>query len=185
MSTLAVDLKLPFNTEHLISSVKRECNLNSLQQWRISKEDVDPVVIDFLADVGITISHAEGFLTPAKQLLPIHVDGPEINNIAKLNWQWQAQGSWMLWWKLKRNAEAKLHTTGIGTRYLKAEAADCIPIYRHQIKTPTLVNVGTPHSVINTTAEPRWVLSLVLWDIDDDRALKFDEAHERLTRFCY
>jgi len=182
VTPLAVDLTLPFDTDHLRSIAVRDCDLTVRHQFRVPREKMDLQIMDLLASHGITISHAEAFVTPPRQLLPIHVDGPELNNIAKLNWQWGAQGSWMMWWKLKNGVQPTQRMTAIGTRYLTIEARDCIPIYRHQIKQPTLVNVGTPHSIMNMTSEHRWVLSLVLWDIQGDRALFFDEALERLSQ---
>ena len=177
----ALDLRLPFETDFR-GITERECDLTKLHQFRVHSELIPSSMHKFLAEQEIYISHAEAFYTPARQLLPIHSDGVWPNTMTKLNFCWGGAGSKMLWWKLKPYVEPVLLTTKIGTQYSTMNAKDCITIASHTIKLPTLVNVGQPHSVFNMGSEGRWVLSLVLYDVKTNIALRWDEAFLRLKR---
>lgn len=177
----ALDLQLPFETD-MRSLAERDCDLTNRHHFKMDPTLADPRVLAWLDERGISLSHAEVFYTPPRALLPIHVDGPELSDITKLNWCWGGVGSKMLWWKLKKGIEPIMKFTGIGTRYLTMAASDCVTVAQHVIKSPTLVNVGQPHSVFNMGPEGRWVLSLVLQNKETGEPLQWNEAVERLTR---
>jgi hypothetical protein len=178
MTIFAANLKLPFETD-MLDLARRECDLKKRQHFMVMPETIPAKVLQFLDARGITLTHGEAFFTPPRELLPLHVDGPVINDLTKLNWCWGAWGSKMFWWKLKKGIEPEAKVTKIGTRYLTMQAKDCVPVHSAQIGQPTLVNVGQPHSIMNMTTEGRWVLSLVLWDKVNDCALQMPEAVER------
>jgi hypothetical protein len=182
MTIYAQDLKFPFDTD-MRNLAERECDPTRVHQFRVPTELLDIRVLELLKDRNIVLSHVEAFHTPANGLLSLHVDGPEINNNSKINWCYGARGSKMMWWRMKKGVVPTLMNTSIGTRYLKMEPKDCIPVHSAAIIGPTLVNAGVPHSVFNPTSERRWVLSLVLWDAMSRSPLQMEDAVQRLREF--
>lgn len=164
------------------STVERDCDPMKLHQWRIGTDQIPVPILRTLMERDLFVIHGEGFHTPANALLPIHVDGPELTQRAKLNWSWGSPGSKMMFWKLKSGKSATEMTTGIGTRYLTMNAADCVPVHSCEIGSlkPTLVNVGQPHSVMNMKPNRRWVLSLVLGERKSGEPIDIETAAERL-----
>ncbi len=182
MTLYALDLKLPFETDMRHLAV-HECDPMRVSQIRVPTDLVDARVLEILRVRKIGLSHVECFHTPAGGLLPLHVDGPKLDNNAKINWCYGARGSKMIWWRVKDGVSPLLLNTSIGTRYLKVEPKDCVPIHSAKIVGPTLVNAGVPHSVFNPTQERRWVLSLVLRDAPSQLPLQIEDAVERLKEF--
>lgn len=178
MKRFSADLQLPFETD-MQALVIAARTPTTLMHYPFSIDNMDPRVLEFLSDFGLTFSHMEVFHTPPLSTLPIHIDGPRQSNLVKLNWCFGAPGSKMLWWKLKQGTVMKEGVTPVDTRYLFAEQRDCVMIEAARIGTPTLVNVGVPHSILNQTGEPRWVLSGVLNNGATD--VQWDEAVSRLA----
>jgi hypothetical protein len=187
MTIYAVDLQLPFETD-MLDLAKRVIGPNppmdKATQYRVPNELLDVRVLRFLEDLGIAVRHAEAFHTPPKTTLHLHVDGANLDDCAKLNWCYGGGSTKMMWWKLKPGKEAIPQKTAIGTNYLTMHANDCVPVHSWHIKTPTLVNVGRPHSVPNFSDESRWVISLVLWSPDGTKAVQMEEAAQRLKHLC-
>ena len=139
---------------------------------------------NFLLELNLEIGHAEVFFTPSLRTLNVHIDGEGPSNLTKLNWCYGAPTSTMAWFRKKD--EAKLMqklTTGIGTSYSYLPLSEAVMICSAQIKTPTLVNVGVPHGVINYTKTGRTVLSVVLRDRDLKENLDWKTALDRFHMF--
>ena len=137
-----------------------------------------------------THHHIALFLTPPRMMLPIHTDTYILPNFAKLNFVYGAKGSSMNWYKLKPGYEVvpmmtddqkRYRTpTGSDVAYVSIPGSACTIAARASIGTPTLINAGQPHSVLNNTDEHRWCISIPLRAISDDHKLEFDEADEML-----
>lgn len=173
----SADLKLPFETD-MRSKVEKDLDFRKLNHFSFEENDFDPRVLAFLDERGLQVSHYEVFYTPPRAMLAVHADGAKLSNIIKLNWVFGGKDSRMMWWKLKSDDALKLLETNIGTPYLYAEQKNCIMVESVAITSPTLVNVGQLHSVINTGPERRWCLSVVLAKKGVDKNLEWDEAME-------
>jgi len=182
-SVLFADVTLPFKT-NLEAAVKRAVTSQAgLGHFPFGVEGFDQRVLELLGQHGLFISHYEVFFTPAHHFLAIHVDGPTVSNIVKLNWVFGGEGSKMMWWKLKSGCEMVKGTTPLNTPYLYIAQKDAVMIGMKSIGQPTLVNVGQPHSVLNATARPRWCLSAVLTSKETGLNIQMDEALEALGMY--
>jgi hypothetical protein len=156
---------------------KVQASYNNLDQMMIFKmSTVDKNLVKFLSAVDVYITHGEIFYTPPYGKLPIHVDLHEFSNNCKLNFIFGAAGSKMIWWDKKPNVDLSFFYTPIGTKYIMFEEDDCIPIHSARINQPSLVNIGIPHSIDNTTNEGRWCMSYTLRKIKDNNDLQWDDA---------
>jgi hypothetical protein len=137
-------------------------------------------LLEFLNRIGMRVAVCEIFHTPPKAKLRVHLDSGELNNFAKLNFCYGAAGSLMIWYRLNDPSLIKSSTNICGFSYGQINEADVRPKHAQSIGTPTLVNVGQPHAVFNSTNEERWVISLVLRDTKSGLGIPFDEAKARL-----
>lgn len=173
-------LKLPFEIdlrEHAMFGDPLSPSLGHVpRDMRVLGEDL----LTLLKDREIEVSHCEAFHTPPRMSLPIHIDHDQMGDHVKLNFCYGAPGSKMMWWALKDPTKVPAYRISvIGTKYIYFNMKECRMLKQVEIGLPTLVNVGTPHSVINPTNEHRWVISTVLWDARNKCKLDMYEAHER------
>lgn len=181
-------LNLPFATD-MAEQVKAWArndggDFSVLRIFKPPSSVIDPRVVELLDDSGICVLHTEIFYTPPFAVLPIHVDGPVLSNRAKLNFVYDSPTSTMNWYRVKAGCEIPMLTTPIGTRYLKPNQEDCMMVAATRIRTPTLVNVGVPHSVINQVPTGRWCLSIVLGRHGTTDAIEWDEASSNLAKYA-
>jgi hypothetical protein len=173
------NIALPFSVDLL--SLLPEVNPNTLAHVNVSGVERETELLSWLTARGLMITHAEAFHTPPGGALAIHVDGPALNDIVKLNWQYGGKDSLMMWYRLKDPLKPIPQlVTGIGTNYLKPQHSDCVMVHSAKIGKPTLVNVGRPHAIVNPGKERRWVVSLVLGEIGGVGHLQWDRMLELL-----
>jgi hypothetical protein len=173
-------LKLPFDPDVRELAVFEDAP--SLQLGHVPRDAtrLDPRLLELFSERDIGISHCEAFHTPPNRWLPIHIDHDRIGNMTKLNFCFGAKGSKMTWWAPRDPTKIpEYRISVIGTKYIYFDMKDCRIVGQTEIGQPTLVNVGQPHSVMNSTKEHRWVLSIVLWDKRNNTLLEMPEAHER------
>lgn len=176
----AANIKLPFDLD-LRSAAIFSCPPNKLGHVVKDVSTIDHRLVKFLSDHQIKIGHAEAFYTPPRCPLPIHIDSDKISDLAKMNFVYGAKGSTMSWWALKNpGAPLPVKLTSIGTKYVLISPEDATLMHTVEIGRPTIVNVGRPHSINNSTPYMRWCLSLVMWGLDVNRNLTIDECVERL-----
>lgn len=176
-----LDLKLGFEIDSTVINQLSTDNMPfyGFKQFNVSKSLLDPVLIDFLKDCQIEVSHAEAFYTLPGKKIPIHVDTDVIDNHCKLNFVYGAVESLMQWWEPKnKNMQLTYQLTSIGTKYLLFDSKDCNLVWESQVGCPSLINAGQPHSVINCTDQSRVTLSLVLYDSRKQQLLDWDDAVE-------
>lgn len=118
---------------------------------------------EWLKPRGIEATFTMGFYTPPHEYLSIHIDTwkDNVQDVVKLNWQFGAQGSRMQWYSLKPGVDLQKYRnrrSHIGTPYIAPQHTDVTYQESTKIGTPTLINAGGPHSVINSTNEGRYVL---------------------------
>lgn len=133
----------------------------------------------FLSKFNVSIQHAEIFYLPPQYELSIHIDDKDAGqNHSKINWIFGAAGSRMYWWEPNEGHAAKHYLTDIGTSYQVFDKQNCKEIWSAEVGCPSLVNVGVPHSVHNSTNEGRWCVSLMLGDNDTKFILQWDKAEQ-------
>lgn len=143
--------------------------------------DPESHLVDFFENLGLVIAFAEAFYTPPGFRLGIHTDGrdpPSLPNRTKINWIYGARTSPMTWYVPNiPGYEGDNHVTPAGTvsRVFAPPFMDmAFEIAPH---SPCLLNVGRPHSVANTTKDPRWCLSYTLGHAGNTRRiLQWDDA---------
>jgi len=180
------DLKLDFNLDidPLIVTQRLYTSLNSGAIFKLKISEIDPKFIHFLNEHNLTVSHAELFYTPPDKTLFIHIDWHQYSNNCKINWIFGGENSLMKWWELKDpNAPLTYRLTDIGTRYLYFNESDCNEIASAVIGQPSLVNVGVPHSVDNRGCSARWCLSYVIWDLNKNNVLQWDDALVKFSKY--
>jgi hypothetical protein len=183
-------LRLPF--EHDYSEIAKWNVPNpEILGYQIMKETMfDSRLYDLLYERGVRMAHVSMFYTPPKTLLPIHSDHAGQPRFAKLNFCYGASGARMFWYKLKPNYVPEMIVTedhkkyrvpeGEKVSYVSMTSADCTFAASALIGTPTLLDAGSPHSVVNNTDEARWVLSIPMRSVQDNHLLDFDETAELL-----
>lgn len=189
MSQYFEHLKLPYEHDYSKIAVWDD-DPDSLGYTTRDTATMGHEFVNLLAARGLYASHIALFHTPPHRLLPIHTDTYIIPHFAKLNFVYGAKGSRMVWHRLKpgykivpqvTDDQKKYRTpTGSNVAYVGVPSSECFPVASAQIGTPTLVDVGVPHSVLNSTREHRWCISIPMRSLDDDHVLEFEEARERL-----
>lgn len=180
-------LRFPFAHDYSTLAVWDDAS-DSLGYTTRKTEIMGDEFVQLLASRGLYASHIALFHTPPRRLLPIHTDTYIIPHFAKLNFVYGAAGSRMFWYKLKpgyvivpqvTDDQKKYRTpTGSNVAYVSIPGSECFPVASTAIGTPTLVDVGVPHSVLNNTDEHRWCISIPLRSLKDDHVLEFNEARE-------
>jgi hypothetical protein len=177
-----IDIGLDFVVDNsFINNIIVDDNLpHGFKQFDIQKSLLDRNLIKFLKKCQVEISHAEAFYTLPGKKIPIHVDHTQIDNHCKLNFVYGDSGSVMQWWKINDLTKPfTVRETPIKTKYLVFNDAECSLIWEASVGCPSLVNAGQPHSVLNCTDSPRKTLSLVLYDLEKQRLLDWDDAMDR------
>lgn len=152
--------------------------------FKLKLASIDPTFINFLNELDLTTNHAEIFYTPPMKNMPIHVDWHQYTNNCKLNWVFGGENSLMKWWRPKDpNAPLRQKLTPIGTHYIHFEENECDEIASAVIGQPSLVNVGIPHSIDNRGCDDRWCLSYVIWDLNKNNVLQWDDALLKLSKY--
>jgi hypothetical protein len=147
-------------------------------------DKIDPRMIDLLKKHGLEVDRAESFYIPPRGVLPIHVDGLELNNMTKINFIYGDPGSRMLWWKpCDPTQPIKFQKTPSGTCYIPLAEDEAEIIYSAEIRNAALLNVGIFHSVINSTDSPRWSISIGLQFIENKKSVPWDIAKQLLKEY--
>lgn len=150
--------------------------LASSWHWTLKAHNLNPKFLEIINDKLLHVIHAEVFKTNfLNQSWPIHIDADNgRGDVPKINWIYGNQECPMIWYKEKdpehRTAQ---QTTATGTGYYTFDADTVEELDRTFIKTPTIIQSGVPHTVINQSGKTRWCVSIVLKKGDD--LLTFDE----------
>ena len=133
-------------------------------------------------NIEITRAGAEQFYTPPDMCIPIHIDGTSQDNKVKLNFQFGGVGSTMKWYKLNNPVVDLKENIGHLGGYITVPSNQVTEIWESQIGQPSLVNTGVLHNIINGS-NPRWVISVPLWDIERRQNLQWSRAVEKFAEW--
>lgn len=171
LNTYHADLSLPvkFDPQY------QDTNQNN----RTYNIDSAEPIVQWLNSIGLEIvrSGAYLFYTPPYGSIPIHVDGTLLDNKVKLNFQYGGAGSEMRWYQ-RSSGNTDSTTTDTSGKYIIVPDYQVTQIWSGKIGKPSLVNAGVLHNVINGP-EPRWVVSIPLWDIAANQNLQWADAVEK------
>jgi hypothetical protein len=148
-------------------------------------KEQDSRFVSLLNTLDLAIVHSEIFYSPPGAKLFIHIDGPSLGKpICKINWIFGADGSFMTWYKLKdETTTMSVSKTAIGTDYLFLKEEECDESWRAEVRQPSLINAGIPHSMTNPTNEYRWCMSYVIADKRTKSLLRWEDAEIRFSKF--
>lgn len=131
--------------------------------------------LEFIESLGLFVHFGEYFYTAPNTCLRPHTDTIEITDVVKLNWMRGGSDSAMEWYKLKPNKTLQKSKTKINSTFSGSRIEDVDLVYSASVGTPSLVNVGQIHGVVNFN-EPRHVVCAVLGKRRFDLRLEWDEA---------
>jgi len=147
----------------------------------LTAADRPKALLNALALKNITIGYQEAFYTAPHLNTKIHIDGANKHNNAKINYIYGGKGSQMAWYKpMNPDLNAAVHITPKGHRVASWKPDECQLLYQSKLSSPSLVNVGIPHNVLNTSDEGRWCLSYLLHDASTNTVLQWEDAVQRL-----
>jgi hypothetical protein len=154
----------------------------------LNEEILNPEFQSLLRSLGVDLKPTfEVFQTPPNSFANIHTDNTKyttdsVGDIVKLNFVFGGKGSKMGWWKEKPGITNTCEAVTSRVRPLRHPHMSYYPdevdlIAEHEIKFPTLVQVGPPHNIW-TGDEQRYCLCLIpIWP-DTGIRLTMPEALE-------
>jgi hypothetical protein len=143
----------------------KDPNLQKSWHWTVDSQDLHPNFLRIINDKRLTVIHAEVFKTNfLNNSWPIHIDADNsLGDVPKINWVYGNQECPMIWYKLKNpNNRSEQKVTATGTGYYDFDPDTVEEIDRTFIQTPTIIQSGVPHTVINSSNKNRWCVSIVL-----------------------
>lgn len=159
----------------------------TLQFSQLNNDKIEP----WLNSLGLTSRWIEVFYTPPNDKGIIHSDNSTYQDWAKLIFQYSAFGSKMRWWESNKTKVVGTSTQTVtcdrqGPQYqddlLVAYDDDCKLVHEVELNTMGLINAGPLHSSYNPTSEQRFVITIALFDINNQRVL-WDDAVQILSSY--
>jgi hypothetical protein len=152
---------------------REDVDLHNLPKnnWNlISKDLINPQLIDFLKEKDINISVISSFYDHYINFFStIHIDSPQICDMSKLIWVW-GEHHMMYWYRHKEhvipNIRYKVNDTSpdLNLRhYCEADREQLDVVHCSKIEFPSLIQVGVYHRCV-TFSGPRRSLTMVLED---------------------
>jgi len=132
-----------------------------------------------LRQLGFELREVQLFTTQPNTVTRIHVDGNSFDSKSAINYVVNGLGT-MNWYKLL-NQNSKFSVTDAGTGYMPFNAVDCEKIDSVNLSKLTLVEVCTPHNIINNAAEYRYCFSIRYSNSNFSETLKRLEAWNNLV----
>jgi hypothetical protein len=183
-------LKLPFEFD-LSNIAKFDVETSTFNYKILDKTLVDKRIINLLEMHGLFVLNVDIFYTPPGGVLRPHIDLDKLSNFCKINFCYGAHGSRMYWYTLQNGYTLQLDlnnngyyapTPGTVATHILIPRQMCVSAASTMIGTPTLVNVGQPHGVINYSKEGRWCLCITCVN-KQGCIVEFDEARDKLKEY--
>ncbi len=170
-------LSFPFNVDH-----------GSLPDFSEGSSNIvpyiitDPVLWSLFSECHVYPMHSEIFVFAPKADICIHTDNYEINNMCKLNFM---IGEGMVSWysPLNTNIDKQISLTPIGSMYLEYSTDEVKKVLQKKVSGTFLMNTGVPHSFVNDSEHPCWIISIVLFNEATDKHLQFRDALEKFEQY--
>ena len=125
--------------------------------------DLNPHLLQWFKERGIHIPYYDIFIQPPQYVMHIHIDQHDVfDNATKMNFSYCSGTGFnkMCWFDAKEeDSQIRGNAGGLYRNWLPDYTT---MVYDHEIATPSLVNVGKPHNVVNMTNEARICISIVM-----------------------
>ena len=143
--------------------------------------DINPALVEYLKSYNISIGFAEGFYRKPNCTPLIHSDaGP--GDYVKINWVVGGKDSIMQWFTVNPDIHKQVTLNSLGTTNCVYDLSEVNLTAEEHIDSPSLVQVGVPHNIINLIEE-RICISLVITCANNHNRLTMNEAKKRLAVF--
>jgi len=152
----------------------------TMEHTYYDSELIDQDIKDWLAISDIYISWSECFILDPnrRSSWDIHIDNALTDSEQiKMNFVYCDTTSSMNWFKLKEGRKTLLATTSIGSKYYRAEDADCDLVYSAEIGKPSIVNASILHTISPVTSI-RHCYSFSMCRISTNQFLTWNDATE-------
>ncbi len=149
------------------------------KKWGYKTDLLSPVLHTLLDDLNCEVLAVEVFYTAPNNLISWHTDmGPNTKDFIKINFVWGSDDHTMEWGEsIAVNKSYDLSPTQAGTTYVHFKKEEVEFTTSHKLVSPTIVNVGRPHRVINNSlTNGRWCLCLIPGIKGRPGRIMFDEA---------
>lgn len=139
-------------------------------------EDINVAFKSAINSLGVDVHLAELFYNPPRKISKIHVDALG-GDYSKINFVYGGKKSLMCWYTINPGVSERgeVDYTAIDTRSYNYSAEEVTLCHRQTLHSPSIVQVGVPHNIINTF-EPRWCLSLVIVDLISRRRISMHDT---------
>lgn len=175
-----------FSKERLMAEVENDFKDRTITQtWKKWGQHTDIFDAEFnsiLAMRSCSVAFAELFYTPPGGRLRWHIDTEKPSNYIKLNFVWGSQDHVMMWGESNSRKILRYKLTMSGTKYLDFQDNEITVLEQATIRHPTIVNIGSPHSVINSGSIPRWCLSVNIHQ--GGNRISFSEAVRMFSEYA-
>lgn len=150
------------------------------QTFTIGNQFIDEKLSKLVGEYNCTIINLSYFHTPPGQSRVIHSDNIHLDNMSKINFVFNGNGSVMKWWKLKeKDTTPRIGILPNGIPYNYYTPDQCEHVATTELVGPTMLNTGALHSLENFTQNYRWAISFALGD-ENGKVLQWDDAVVRL-----
>jgi hypothetical protein len=179
--TLNLDFELDTSHfEYIKTTIKDPLKKETLM---VGPKFIDDQLRRFAVNCNCTVINMNYFYTPAGESRVIHSDSIKRDNTTHINFIFNGVGSKMKWWQLKdRTITGNINILPNGKTYYYFSADHCNLVAEKEIIEPTMVNVGSLHSVENYTENDRWAISYSLGD-ENKMPLQWNIAMERFSKY--
>jgi hypothetical protein len=140
---------------------------------RIPTEDISDQFASFLAQRNLKIHLVEMFYNPPFKISRIHIDALG-GDYSKINFVYGGEKSLMCWYRTDI-VKNQIDYTNINTRSVDYESNEVVLAHRQTVRSPSIVQVGVPHNIINA-ARARWCVSVVPVSADTGKRLSFQDT---------
>ncbi len=156
------------------------------KRWSYKTDLFDLSLHELLDKLNCEILAAEVFYTAPNNLLSWHTDmGPVAKDFIKINFVWGSDDHSMEWGEpIAVNKNYELSPTQAGTTYVHFKKEEVQFTASYKLTSPTIVNVGRPHRVINNSlTNGRWCVCLIPGIKGRPDRIMFDEALEIFSEY--
>jgi hypothetical protein len=185
MNNFCYALNLPFclNDSWLLEQKQTISGMTRIVNCVMPRDRYDAKLIDWCRSVSIEIAQIELIYTPANGWGKPHIDLHKLKDLCKINWVYGGEGSVMNWYSVKSDRSGSIVNNSVSTFITTFHTDDLNKIYGCCVRGPTLLKVGIPHNVENTSDQERWAISATFRDADSGQLLDFDTAVSKLAKY--
>ncbi len=141
-------------------------------------------ILSLLNNLDLNILQAELFYSEPNFFSDIHTDyANNTKDISKINWLIHGENSLLNWYDTSANQHLRsISSATDGNVYKGYNLSECTLIDSTDLCRPSLIQAGVPHNSV-TRDEPRWSVSLTLFDRLTKQHAKFSDVASRFSQY--